>query len=107
MTVNRRNFLIFLGASAGTVALQPVLKGGQSSVALPFQSESALAQGLPTGLKFQPIKGSMPLMTDVLAPDKQLTDYSQFVVQDNIVLPEGYTYDVLVSWGDRVGQGDR
>lgn len=103
MTVNRRHFLMFLGASAGTLAFQPF--SNNSSVSLPFQAEAANAQGIP-GLGFKPIKGTMPLKTDGMGLDKQLSDYSQFMVQDDVVLPEGFTYDVVVSWGDRVGQSD-
>jgi uncharacterized protein len=101
MAVNRRHFLMFLGASAGTLALQP-LASKQNSVSLPFQPETANAQGVP-GLGFKPIKGTMPLKTSALPLEKQLSDYSQFTVQDDLVLPEGFTYDVVASWGDRVG----
>ena len=100
MAVNRRHFLMFLGASAGTLALQPYSKN--LSVSLPFQTDVANAQNA-VGLGFKPIKGTMPLKTDSLALEKQLSDYSQFTVQDDLVLPEGFTYDVVASWGDRVG----
>lgn len=100
MAVNRRHFLMFLGASAGTLALQPYSKN--LSVSLPFQTKVANAQSV-AGLGFKPIKGTMPLKTDRLAMEKQLSDYSQFTVQDDLVLPEGFTYDVVASWGDRVG----
>lgn len=106
MAVKRRNFLMFLGAGAGSLALQPILKGGQSGpgVSAAFQGEPAYAQ---TGsLPFTPIKGPMPLTTDGIDRLKQVSDYSQFAVQDDIVLPQGYTYDVIASWGDRVGQTD-
>jgi uncharacterized protein len=100
MTVNRRNFLMFLGASAGTLALQSYSKN--LSVSLPFQADPANAQGV-SGLGFKPIKGTMPLKTDGLALEKQLSDYGQFTVQDDLVVPEGFAYDVVASWGDRVG----
>jgi uncharacterized protein len=99
MAVNRRHFLMFLGASAGTLALQPI--ASKTTVSLPFMAKSANAN-VP-GLGFQPIKGTMPLKTDALSQEKQLSDYSQFMVQDDLVLPEGFTYDVVASWGDRVG----
>jgi hypothetical protein len=102
MAVNRRDFLLFLGAGVGTVALQPLVTG-KGSVSLPFQVEAASAQGVPAGLSFKPIKATMPLMTDSLTQDKQLSDFSEFTVQDDVVLPEGFTYDIVASWGDRVG----
>lgn len=100
MAVNRRHFLIFLGAGAGTLALHSCSKN--PSVSLPLQAEATSAQGVAE-LGFIPIRGTMPLKTDNLALEKQLSDYSQFTVQDDLVLPEGFTYDVVASWGDRVG----
>lgn len=94
---NRRHFLMLLGASAGTIAVQPLLKNSG-----PLQPEAANAQGT-SGLGFKPVKGTMPLKTDSLTQDKQLSDYSQFTVQDDLVLPEGFAYDIVASWGDRVG----
>lgn len=103
MAVKRRNFLMFLGAGAGSLALQPILKGGQNGpeFSAAFQGESAYAQ--TGGLSFTPIKGPMPLTMDGIDRVKQISDYSQFAVQDDIVLPDGYAYQVIASWGDRVG----
>ena len=33
--------------------------------------------------------------------------YAEFTVEDDVVLPEGYTYDLIAKWGDRLGNGDR
>ncbi|MBW4516868.1 MAG: DUF839 domain-containing protein [Timaviella obliquedivisa GSE-PSE-MK23-08B] len=100
MAVNRRHFLIFLGAGAGTLALHSCSRN--PSVSLPFQAEVTGVQGIAE-LGFIPIKGTMPLKTDGLTLEKQLSDYGQFTVQDDLVLPEGFTYDIVASWGDRVG----
>ncbi|MEM9568176.1 MAG: alkaline phosphatase PhoX, partial [Cyanobacteria bacterium P01_E01_bin.34] len=35
--------------------------------------------------------------------DLQTEAYSEFAVSDDVVLPEGYTYDVVAAWGDEVG----
>lgn len=45
----------------------------------------------------------MPLKTDSLLQNKQLSDYSRYVISDDLVLPEGYVYDVIASWGEPVG----
>lgn len=99
MAVKRRHFLMFLGASAGSLALQPLVRNGQSSGSLFGEPAAAQSAGLP----FTPVKGTMPLVTDGIDRAKQLSDYSQFTVVDDIVLPEGYTYNVIASWGDPVG----
>ncbi|MBF2074680.1 MAG: DUF839 domain-containing protein [Synechococcales cyanobacterium C42_A2020_086] len=98
MSVKRRHFLMFLGAGAGSLALQPLLsQNGQRSLL----GQSATAQ--TTTLPFTPVKGPMPLANDGMDRAKQLADYSQFVVQDDVVLPEGYTYNVIAAWGEPVG----
>lgn len=103
MEIKRRHFLTFLGAGTGALALQPLLtsaKNGQMA-SLSFKDEAALAQS--GGLQFQPIQGPMPLATDGMDRVKQLADYSQYTIVDDLVLPEGYTYQVVASWGDPVG----
>jgi secreted PhoX family phosphatase len=38
-----------------------------------------------------------------MTANKQIEAYSTYEVVDDIVLPEGYTYDVIGAWGDPVG----
>ncbi len=66
-------------------------------------ANSAIAATRPTSLSFTPIKGAMPLDTDGVAKTKQIEAYSKFEVVDDLVLPEGYAYDIVAAWGDRVG----
>jgi uncharacterized protein len=105
MAIKRRHFLAFLGAGAGSLALQTVVSGrnGQSLAPL-SQADNAVIQAMQAGsLKFQPVKGPMPIATDGLDRVKQISDYSQYSVADDVVLPEGYAYQVVASWGDPVG----
>ncbi|NJO42348.1 MAG: DUF839 domain-containing protein [Cyanobacteria bacterium RU_5_0] len=102
MAVKRRHFLMFLGAGAGSIALQPLMQNGQNSSVSLF-GEPARAQSAADGLPFTPVKGPMPIATDGLDRAKQLTDYTQYTVVDDLVLPEGYTYQLVASWGDPVG----
>lgn len=101
MAVKRRHFLLFLGAGAGTLALTPLVPNGQQP-SRGLWGEPANAQSAGN-LLFRPIQGPMPLATDGFDQSKQLNDYSQFTVVDDLVLPEGYTYQVIASWGDPVG----
>jgi len=104
MAIKRRHFLAFLGMSAGSLALSPLIQQNGSSVLAGDAVAQNLAQTLAAGgLKFKPVKGPMPLPTDGLDRLKQISDYSQYVVVDDLVLPEGYAYQVVASWGDPVG----
>lgn len=95
MTLKRREFLLFLGAGAGSIALQPLTQS--------FFMGQGVASTSVSGLPFKPVKGVMPLFTDGIDKVKQVSEYSKFAVADDVVLPEGYTYSVVASWGDRVG----
>lgn len=103
MTVKRRQVLLFLSASAGATALGSVVQK-TDRFSLPFPTDRATAASLPNSLPFKPIAGPMPLENDGISPDRQIQAYSTYEVKDDVVLPEGFTYDVFISWGDRVGQ---
>ena len=90
MKLKRRDFLLFLGASAATVAVGTFLASRKNSLT-------------DAGLSFQPVKGAMPLDIYEISPTQQVRDYSTYEVVDDLVLPEGYTYDVVAAWGDKVG----
>jgi uncharacterized protein len=98
MSIKRRNFLIFLGASLGTAAIgcRPLSNPKLSS---PF----ARAKVEAGGLNFQPVKLPMPLDIDQMTAAKQVEAYRTYEVVDDLVLPEGFTYEAIAAWGDRVG----
>lgn len=97
MSLKRRQVLMFFGASAGVVALGSL---SSSRRLLGLQTESAIAA--PT-LAFKPLRAPMPYPGMGLSPKAQMESYSRYAVQDDLVLPEGYTYDVVAAWGDAVG----
>ncbi|QZZ18766.1 DUF839 domain-containing protein [Leptothermofonsia sichuanensis E412] len=92
MTLNRRHFLLWLGTTVGAVAC-----GGFPQSRQPPAGDRTLQ------LAFQPIKSPIPLPTSGVAVTQQMADFSTYEVLDDLVLPEGYTYSVIASWGDRVG----
>ncbi|MEO0885699.1 MAG: alkaline phosphatase PhoX [Cyanobacteria bacterium J06648_10] len=107
MSLKRRNFLLFLGATASTTALgtfgcQPNTNtkpsGGTSSSAGSTGTTTATA-----GTPFKPVKGPMPYQAINVVADQQPTAYATYELQDDIVLPDGFTYDVIAAWGDPVG----
>lgn len=45
----------------------------------------------------------MPLETSGITPAQQIEQYRTYEVVDDLVLPEGFTYEVIAAWGDKVG----
>ena len=85
MKTNRRQFLLFLGAT--------------SAVAACNSNTQKFAATTAQTLKFTPVKLPFPLADS----EDSWDDYQSYVVTDDLVLPEGYRYDVLAEWGDPVG----
>jgi len=118
MTINRREFLFFLGASAGSAALnscqQKAFTPFGDSVS-PTNFNSKVRTAHPTS-NFKPVQGPMPLSgTSTVAstgqlveistasPQQQIQAYSTYEVADDLILPEDFTYDIIAAWGDKVG----
>ncbi len=107
MTIKRRDFLTFLGGMGGAMLFDVVASNRLiPKFSMPFMrteaSNSAFA-ATSSKLSFKPIKGAMPLVTDAIALSKQAMAYKKFEVVDDLVLPEGFVYDVIAAWGDKVG----
>ncbi|MEL6470048.1 MAG: alkaline phosphatase PhoX [Cyanobacteria bacterium J06623_4] len=121
MSFKRRKFLLFLGAAAGTAALGPlgcqrttpeVSGSATSGGAVPGNAASggSVAGEVATGevatttaTPFKPVKSPMPYGAVKVSAERQPIEYAQYAIQDDIVLPNGFTYDVIASWGDPVG----
>jgi uncharacterized protein len=95
MTIDRRRFLLFLGGSAGAIALYSLHSCGDRSPII----EETSAPNLP----FRPIRGVLPLGTDSLSGNAQIQAYQTYTVVDDIVLPEEFEYQVIASWGEAIG----
>ena len=90
MSLKRRHFLAFMGTTAAIAACQP------SSQTQKVSPNSTLA--------FQPVKLPIPLDLSMSPQTSNRESYQTYEVVDDLVLPEGYTYDLIASWGDRVGE---
>ncbi|WP_341733588.1 alkaline phosphatase PhoX [Microcoleus sp. EPA2] len=115
MTIKRREFLLFLGASAGSIALNSC----QQKAFTPFVdsvSTTNTSANTKGGINFKPLKGPMPLSgSSTLAQTGQLIEistassqqqiqaYSTYEVPDDLLLPEDFIYDIIAAWGDKVG----
>ncbi len=102
MSLKRRQFLLFLGAAVGSTTLY---SGGYTKQAAAGSIGEATGETATTAnaASFQPIKGPMPYSGLNISADKQLLEYAQYALQDDLVLPDGFTYDVIAAWGDPVG----
>jgi hypothetical protein len=92
MSIKRREFLYFLGTSTVAIAFNGCQPGKSS-----FTSSTAKE------ISFTPVRVPMPLDINSMTEAEQKSAYSTYEVVDDLVLPEGYTYDVIGAWGDRVG----
>ena len=105
MNVNRRHFLLFFGAAVGSLASdswgqEKITSDNSIAVAQTEPTSSTIASSSPS---FQPVKVPLPLEIDRLPIDQQIETYGNYEVKDDLVLPEGFTYDLIAVWGDRVG----
>jgi secreted PhoX family phosphatase len=94
---------MFLGATAGATALGSVgqAKDGWSRVLGTAPAQAAEQAG--SHVPFMPVQGPMPVSALDVPVAAQPQAFAQYAVQDDLVLPEGYTYDLIGAWGDRVG----
>ncbi|MGB7084606.1 MAG: alkaline phosphatase PhoX [Phormidesmis sp.] len=107
MSIKRRQFLLFLGAAAGTSAVGPFNRRADSVVADTVTPRNAApnstAVAATSPSSFPPLQGPMPYGAINIDANQQPSEYAQYALQDDIVLPEGFTYDVLGAWGDPIG----
>ncbi|PPT07501.1 Tat (twin-arginine translocation) pathway signal sequence domain protein [Geitlerinema sp. FC II] len=101
MSINRRNFLFFLGGTAGTVALSSLQSCSSDTAQSVFDAIDSGQNRVFS--KFSPVKGPIPLSHDSPSKSDRTEDYSTYDVLDDLVLPDGFQYDVLFAWGDRLG----
>ncbi len=90
--------LLGLGAATAGVALTGVMPP------TPVLA-SASARRRPGKLPFQPLRGPIPLPGDGLSAAEQQRAYARVALQDQLLLPEGYGSEVLLQWGDSLGNG--
>ena len=97
MSIKRRDFLLLMGGSAGAVALGS-LSGCDRKVTMEPNTPQNKALSV-----FQPVKGPLPLENAGFTPEQQKEAYRNYEVVDDLVLPNGFEYQVIAAWGDKVG----
>ena len=102
MTFSRRDFLFFLGTTAGSIALAPLINQKQKHI-FSLELNQAATATTNSNLPFSPVQVPLPLATEKITPQEQITRYANYEVKDDLLLPDGYEYQVIAAWGDRVG----
>ncbi|MGF1634482.1 MAG: PhoX family phosphatase [Phycisphaerae bacterium] len=106
-TLNRRSFLKYVGYGAAAFATGPAL-GPLARAAAAASPALPAAWMKPDGTPaFSPVPYPVPLPNDPgdAAADKRRL--AKFEVVDDVVLPEGFRYDVLARFADRFGPEGR
>jgi secreted PhoX family phosphatase len=101
MSLKRRNFLKFLAGGTGAVALGslPACETLRHQSTPKPTPQTASQPVLP----FSPINGPMPLTYRGLSSQEQIQAYQTYAAIDDVVLPDGFTYQTIAAWGDPVG----
>ena len=109
-TINRRVFLRYVGAGVSAVVGSSLLG---PLARLPGSVAGASIVGAigaftrDDGTPFwTPVAYPVPQPGDGGDAASDATRFASFDVQDDVVLPQGYRYDVLAEWGDRFGPPD-
>jgi uncharacterized protein len=98
MSIKRRDFLLLMGSSVSSLALSNLIGCDRKTT-----TQKTSRSSVVSGFSFTPIKGTIPLETTGINPEQQQAQYSTYEVVDDLVLPEGYKYQVIAVWGDKVG----
>ncbi|MFM7643065.1 MAG: PhoX family protein [Cyanobium sp.] len=103
---SRRTLLLHvlgLGAATAGAALGSGARGGgQTSVSASVGSSGA---GVAAETPFPPLRGPIPLPSDGLTALEQQRAYARIGLSDQLLLPEGFTSQVLMQWGEPLGEG--
>lgn len=106
MSIKRRNFLFLLGGTAGSVALGSLQSCQNRNASVPgaslAPSAETAAETVSTA-RFTPVRSPIPLGTSTGSKREQIQAHSTYEVVDDLMLPEGYRYDLLMAWGDPLG----
>lgn len=96
MKFKRRDFLTFLGVSIASTACSSVFKNYS-------HAQGNTEQEIFKFANFKPVQYPIPLEINNLNSQEQKQLFNSYQVQDDLILPEGFSYDVIASWGDKVG----
>jgi uncharacterized protein len=97
MSLTRRNLLVFLGTVASTTLLKSCQNGSTPVSSNPTDLSSAKV------VSFQPVQGPMPMPTGTIGLNEQIDKLSRYEVVDDLLLPNEFSYDIIGTWGDKVG----
>lgn len=68
-----------------------------------WNNSPGIATSVTPNLPFKPLLGPMPLITSAVPVSQQMQKFKEYTIADDLILPQGYRYQVIGAWGDRVG----
>ena len=99
--LSRRALLLrLLGLTAVTVGAGLAERQASGSVFRALASESQGAR-----VPFRPLRGPIPLPNDGLSALEQRSAYGRVALKDELLVPEGFLSELLLQWGDPLGEG--
>lgn len=84
--------------------LQLLGLGGSAAAASLMQGQASAGAGHGQ-LGFKPLRPPLPLPGDGLSAAQQRALYRQLTLDDRLLVPEGFSAELLVVWGDRLAGG--
>ena len=90
--MQRRTLLELLGLGTASLAIGPA------------SHHPALARPAKT-MRWPSIQGPIPLPSDGLDAEQQRLSYQRITLNDRLDVPPGFRADLLLSWGDQLGEG--
>ncbi|MEM9770057.1 MAG: alkaline phosphatase PhoX [Cyanobacteria bacterium P01_D01_bin.73] len=103
MGFSRRDFLLFMGGGLGAA----IANSNRAIATSPPNATARQIASTPQFSSFQPIVSATPSAAETRTTAEQLKAYATFTVEDDVVLPDGYSYNVVCKWGNVLGNGDR
>ncbi|MEM8934512.1 MAG: alkaline phosphatase PhoX, partial [Acidobacteriota bacterium] len=99
--VDRRRFLQYVGVGAGYLVGASAFGGALSQIGCAAPGRAWVrSDGRPT---WTPPPYPVPLIADDAPRESDRERLATFDVVDDVVLPEGFRYDILAQWGDVFG----
>ena len=100
--MNRRTLLLqLLGVGAAACGGRALAESRSSAAS----AGAALGEAGQARLPFQPLRGPIPLPRDGLSAAEQRRSYARVALQDRMLVPEGFRSDLVLQWGDPLGDG--
>lgn len=105
MQISRRSFLRYMGYGTGVLAahnaLGPLARPAHAQVSEDMGHNAWV--GPDGNFDWEPVPYPLPHPGDGGSAETDAVRFADYEIRDDLVLPEGFRYDVIAQWGDRFG----